>query len=64
MTLTSGENLHIIGVYGRRAIYCGPMASNMKSEGSIVLQHSMLCSAPALCRKVGAASWKSQQICP
>jgi hypothetical protein len=33
MALTSGNNLHIIGVHGRRAIYCELMASNMKSGG-------------------------------
>ena len=31
------------------------MASKIKSEGSIVLRRSMLCSAPTLCRKVYSA---------
>jgi hypothetical protein len=43
------------GLMGRRAIYCEPMASKIKSEGSIVLRHSMLCSAPTWCRKVCSA---------
>jgi hypothetical protein len=52
MALTSGGNLHIIGVQGRRAIYLRQMASNMKC-GATVLRHSILCSAPNLCRMIG-----------
>jgi hypothetical protein len=33
MALTSGDNLHIIGVQEPRAIYLRQMASNMKSGG-------------------------------
>jgi hypothetical protein len=50
--LTSGDYLRIIGTRRRRAIYCEPMASNIRLEDSIVLRHSILCSAPMLCSKV------------
>jgi hypothetical protein len=61
MALTSGDNLHIIGVTGRRAIHCEPMASNIMSERSIELRRSILCSAPTLCRSVGSAGQNSQR---
>jgi ABC-type cobalamin transport system ATPase subunit len=55
MALTSGNNLHIIGARGAARDLLRAMAANMKSEGSIVLRHSILCAAPTLCRKVGSA---------
>ena len=45
MALTSGDTLRIIGIHGRRM---QPMASKIRSEGSIVLRHLILCSAPTL----------------
>lgn len=40
--LTSGNDLRIMRTRGRRAIYCEPMASNIKLEDSIVLRPSIL----------------------